>query len=46
MSYLPTELAVAGNKFLVEYLGEHYPCSITEVGATSVFDPSNERIMA
>ena len=46
MSYLPTELAVAGNKFIVEYLGEHYPCSIAEVGATSVFDPSNERIMA
>jgi len=46
MSYLPTELAVAGNKFLVEYLGEHYPCSIAEVGATSVFDPSNERILA
>jgi glycine cleavage system aminomethyltransferase T/glycine/D-amino acid oxidase-like deaminating enzyme len=46
MSYLPTELAVAGNKFLVEYLGDHYPCSIAEVGATSVFDPSNERIMA
>jgi glycine cleavage system aminomethyltransferase T len=46
MSYLPTELAVTGNKFIVEYLGEHYPCSIAEVGATSVFDPSNERIMA
>jgi glycine cleavage system aminomethyltransferase T len=46
MSYLPTELAVAGNKFLVEYFGEHYPCSIAEVGATSVFDPSNERILA
>lgn len=46
MSYLPTELAVVGNKFLVEYLGEHYPCSVTEVGATPVFDASNERIMA
>jgi glycine cleavage system aminomethyltransferase T len=46
MSYLPTELAVAGNKFIVEYLGEHYPCSVAEVGPTSVFDPSNERILA
>jgi glycine cleavage system aminomethyltransferase T len=46
MSYLPTELAVSGNKFLVEYLGEHYPCSVAEVGPTSVFDPSNERILA
>jgi glycine cleavage system aminomethyltransferase T len=46
MSYLPTELAVAGNKFIVEYLGEHYPCSVAEVGATPVFDPSNERIIA
>ena len=46
MSYIPTELAVAGNKFLVEYLGEHYPCHIAEVGATPVFDSSNERILA
>ncbi len=45
MSYLPTDLAVAGNKFIVEYLGEHYPCSIAEVGSTPVFDPSNERIL-
>ena len=45
MSYLPTELAVAGNKFIVEYLGEHYPCSVAEVGSTPVFDPSNERIL-
>ena len=37
---------VAGNKFIVEYLGEHYPCSIAEVGSTSVFDPSNERILS
>jgi len=27
-------------------LGEHYPCSVAEVGATPVFDPSNERIIA
>ena len=46
MTYLPTELAVAGNKFLVEYLGEQYPCSVAEVGATPLFDPSNERILS
>jgi glycine cleavage system aminomethyltransferase T len=45
MSFIPTELAVVGNKFLVEYLGEQYPCSIAEVGITPVFDPSNERIL-
>ena len=46
MSYIPIQLAVVGNKFIVEYLGEHYPCSIAETGATPVFDPSNERIIA
>ncbi len=46
MSYLPTELAVLGAKFLVEYLGEKYPCSIAGVGAAPLFDSSNERILA
>ncbi len=46
MSYLPTELAVLGAKFLVEYLGEKYPCSIAGVGAAPLFDASNERILA
>ena len=45
MSFIPTEMAKVGNKFLVEYLGEQYPCSIAEVGITPVFDPSNERIL-
>jgi glycine cleavage system aminomethyltransferase T len=45
MSYIPTEMAVVGNKFLVEYLGEQYPCSIAGVGITPMFDPSNERIL-
>jgi glycine cleavage system aminomethyltransferase T len=46
MTYLPTELAVMGNKFLVEYLGEFYPVSVAGVGATPLFDPANERILA
>jgi len=45
MSFIPTEMAKVGNKFLVEYLGEQYPCSIAEVGITPVFDSSNERIL-
>ena len=46
MTYLPTELAVMGNKFLVEYLGEFYPVSVAGVGATPLFDPTNERILS
>ena len=46
MTYLPTELAVIGNKFLVEYLGEFYPVSVAGVGATPLFDPTNERILS
>jgi glycine cleavage system aminomethyltransferase T len=46
MSYLPTELAVVGAKFLVEYLGEQYPASVVGVGATPLYDPANERILA
>jgi glycine cleavage system aminomethyltransferase T len=46
MSYIPTDLAVLGAKFLVEYLGEQYPVSVAGVGAMPLFDPLNERIMA
>jgi glycine cleavage system aminomethyltransferase T/glycine/D-amino acid oxidase-like deaminating enzyme len=46
MSYLPTELAIVGGKFLVEYLGEQYPCTIAEVGAKPLFDSANERILS
>ena len=45
MAYLPTDLAEVGNKFLVEYLGEQYPCHIAGVGITPMFDPKNERIL-
>lgn len=46
MTYLPTDIAVMGAKFLVEYLGEHYPVTVAGVGAAPLFDPSNERILA
>ncbi|MFA5919546.1 MAG: FAD-dependent oxidoreductase [Candidatus Nanopelagicaceae bacterium] len=46
MAYLPTHLALMGAKFLVEYLGEHYPVTVAGVGATPLFDPKNERVLA
>ena len=46
MTYLPTNLAVMGAKFLVEYLGEQYPVTVAGVGAAPLFDQSNERILA
>ena len=46
MTYLPSEQAVLGAKFLVEYLGEQYPVTVAGVGATPLFDPSNERILS
>jgi glycine cleavage system aminomethyltransferase T/glycine/D-amino acid oxidase-like deaminating enzyme len=46
MTYLPTPMAVIGSKFLVEYLGEHYPVTVAGVGATPLFDPTNERILS
>ena len=46
MTYLPTDLAVMGAKFLVEYLGEQYPVTVAGVGAAPLFDPANERILS
>jgi glycine cleavage system aminomethyltransferase T/glycine/D-amino acid oxidase-like deaminating enzyme len=46
MTYLPTDQAVMGGKFLVEYLGEQYPVTVAGVGAASLFDPANERILS
>jgi len=46
MSYIPTDLALVGGKFLVEYLGETYPCTIAGVGTGPLFDAANERILA
>ncbi len=46
MTYLPTDLAIMGAKFLVEYLGEKYPVTVAGVGSAPLFDPSNERILS
>jgi heterotetrameric sarcosine oxidase gamma subunit len=46
MSYLPPEYAQAGTHLTVEYLGEHYPCTVAVVGPTPLFDPQNERIQS
>jgi glycine cleavage system aminomethyltransferase T/glycine/D-amino acid oxidase-like deaminating enzyme len=44
MAYLPPERAVAGERLLVEYLGERYPVTVAVADATPVFDPENTRI--
>jgi glycine cleavage system aminomethyltransferase T len=44
MAYLPPEHAQAGTKLAVEYFGERYPVTVEVVGATPLFDPSNERM--
>ena len=44
MTYLPPEQAVEGTALRVEYLGEQYPVTVARVGATSLFDPANDRI--
>ena len=46
MTYLPTDLAVMGAKFQVEYLGEKYPVTVAGVGSAPLFDPTNERILS
>ena len=46
MAYLPPEHAVEGTELLVEYLGERYPVVVDRVGATPLFDPTNERILS
>ncbi len=46
MSYIPTDFAVVGAKFLVEYLGEQYPVTVAGVGSTPLFDPENGRILS
>jgi glycine cleavage system aminomethyltransferase T len=46
MTYLPTDKAVMGARYLVEYLGEQYPVTVAGVGAAPLFDPANERILA
>jgi glycine cleavage system aminomethyltransferase T len=44
MAYLPPEHATVGNALHVQYMGELYPVTVGSIDATSLFDPSNERI--
>ncbi len=44
MAYLPPEHAVVGTGLHVQYMGELYPVTVGSSDATSLFDPSNERI--
>jgi len=46
LAYLPTELAVEGATFVVEYMGERLPASVAVAGSRPLFDPSNERVRA
>jgi glycine cleavage system aminomethyltransferase T len=44
LAYLPVDFAIEGGKLFVEYIGELYPVTVAVVGATSLFDPENERV--
>jgi glycine cleavage system aminomethyltransferase T len=44
LAYLPPEEARIGNELAVSYMEELYPVTVDSVDATSVFDPSNERM--
>ena len=44
LAYVPTERAVEGAGFAVEYMGEHLPVTVATVGSRPLFDPDNERV--
>jgi glycine cleavage system aminomethyltransferase T/glycine/D-amino acid oxidase-like deaminating enzyme len=46
MSYLPPAYASVGTQLKVEYFGEQYRVTVAAVGATPLFDPTNERMKA
>jgi heterotetrameric sarcosine oxidase gamma subunit len=46
LAYLPPDQAVLGNQLAVSYMEELYPVTVASVDATSLFDPTNERIRA
>jgi glycine cleavage system aminomethyltransferase T len=46
MAYLPPQEARVGNELTVSYMEELYPVTVGSADATSLFDPSNERIKA
>ncbi|HEU0336213.1 MAG TPA: hypothetical protein VFR43_06640, partial [Gaiellaceae bacterium] len=46
LAYLPSELAVVGERLAVEYMCERYPVTVDVAGSTPLFDPENARIKA
>jgi glycine cleavage system aminomethyltransferase T/glycine/D-amino acid oxidase-like deaminating enzyme len=46
MAYLPPAVATIGTRLAVEYIGDVYPVTVEAVGATALFDPTNERLRA
>ncbi len=44
LAYLPPDQATLGNRLAVSYMEELYPVTVGSVDATSLLDPSNERI--
>ena len=46
LAYLPVAEATLGNRLQVSYMEERYPVTVESVDATSLFDPTNDRIRA
>jgi glycine cleavage system aminomethyltransferase T/glycine/D-amino acid oxidase-like deaminating enzyme len=46
MAYLPPQHAHAGERLLVQYMGEQYPVTVAVAGSTPLFDPDNSRVRA
>ncbi|WP_375489953.1 FAD-dependent oxidoreductase [uncultured Jatrophihabitans sp.] len=44
LAYLPPDAATVGNELAVSYMEQRYPVTVGSVDATSLFDPSNDRI--
>jgi glycine cleavage system aminomethyltransferase T/glycine/D-amino acid oxidase-like deaminating enzyme len=44
LGYLPSELAVVGNRLSVEYMSERFPVTVAVAGSTPLFDPDNVRV--
>jgi len=44
MAYLTPEYAKVGTKLSVEYFGDTFPVTVEAVGATPLYDPTNEKM--
>ena len=44
LAYLPTELAVEGAGYAVEYMGQRLPVTVATVGSRPLFDSDSERV--